>query len=851
MPEYGARLKTAPLAALALLAGAAAPVWAGALPVGDVVVTMYTGRGPERPAWAEDVEVRLERRADGGLTAPGGGTGERVSLMLGEIGDDGVVDLDASAIRAASAALVGALRDRGGDGYAVPDGAMIDLGEAGTPAEDLRPAGDTELPLLLFTGGAAVPAEARGGSGEGAAAQAGDRQPTGDGRRPGEPVEARPERDGNSFEVSRLELAYARSHPDLPPIDALRSTVVRLTPTTTGYIGPLSGAPLVEVEIGALTEDGSVRLHASGVQAVMEAVFNRLSAEGGPTRGEDLLGVYVTPDPNQLVLTPETGGTDRRAPGDTSLRLEIYTARVAALRTIASGNRVPTERRVNAREHRPLLERSPLMPQGDPMPADAGEGSGRDGDTDENGMPRGGVGAEALASPQAGAGSDSGDGAGGAAPDPLLRRGPLEDYAARLSRHPGRRVDVAVAPSSGEPGDAEVQYLVRESKPWRVFYQLSNTGVESVNTLRHRVGFFHNQLTNADDILSVDYITSGFDNSNALLGSYERPLAVGSPLKFRVSGNWSEFQAEEVGIFDESFEGESWSWSTELVLNVAQFGSSFVDVFGGVRYQWTEIQNEGLAESQGSEAIFLPRVGARFERTTEATNLRGTLEFEWTENNISSTSGAELERLGRLAPDRNWAVFRWDLQSSFYLEPLLNPDGYADPSTPGSSTLAHEIAASFRGQLAFGDRLIPNEQDVIGGLFSVRGYPESVAAGDSSWVGSLEYRFHLPRALSPGEPVDIFGSPFRARRQTVYGRPDWDLVFKGFWDFGRVESNDRRSFEQNQTLMSLGTGFDFLLGDNLSFRTDVGFVLDEVSRSDLAQTDEGDFRVHFLLTVLY
>jgi hypothetical protein len=51
--------------------------------------------------------------------------------------------------------------------------------------------------------------------------------------------------------------------------------------------------------------------------------------------------------------------------------------------------------------------------------------------------------------------------------------------------------------------------------------------------------------------------------------------------------------------------------------------------------------------------------------------------------------------------------------------------------------------------------------------------------------------------------------------------------------------------------MSLGTGFDFLLGDNLSFRTDVGFVLDEVSRSDLAQTDEGDFRVHFLLTVLY
>ena len=809
------------IAAIAMLAGLALPALPAAaaeLPVGDVVITMYTGRGPERPAWAEGVEVTLERRADGGLTAPGG-TGDRVTLTLGEIGAGGEVDLDASAIRAALAELERELRERGADGYAVTDGALINLGEGGTPAEDLRPAGDTELPLLLFTTGAAVPAEARGGTSGGAAGGAGGgvAQPDGPRRAPGEPVEAEPERDGNAFVVSGIELEYARPHPDLPMAGVLRTTVVRLTPTSTGYVGPLSGAPLVEVEIGELASDGPVRLHASGVQAVMEAVFNRLSGQGGGASGEDLLGVYVTPDPNQLVLTPATGGTDRRAEDDTSLRLQIYTARVAALRTIASGDRIPTERRVDAREHRALMDQSPLMPSG-----------GRDGEGDE--------GSEAS--------SDAGV-------DPLLRRGPLEDYAARLSRHPGRRVDVAVAAASGEAGDAEVQYLVREAKPWRVFYQLSNTGVESVDPLRHRVGFFHNQLTNADDVLTLDYITSGFDKSNAVLGTYERPLAPGSPLKFRASGNWSEFRAEEVGLFNEDFEGESWSWSTELVLNVAQFGSSFVDVYGGVRYQWTQIENDGLAQSKESEAIFLPRVGARFERSTESSQTRGSLEFEWTENNISSTNKAGLERLGRLAPDRDWMVFSWDLQTSFFLEPLLNPDGYADPSTPGSSTLAHEIAASFRGQLSFGDRLIPNEQDVIGGLFSVRGYPESVASGDSSWVGTIEYRFHLPRAFSPGEPINIFDTPFRARRETVYGTPDWDLVFKGFWDVGRVENNGRRSFERDQTLMSVGTGADFLLGDNFSFRTDVGFILDEVSRTDLSQTDRGDFRVHFLMTLLY
>ena len=48
------------------------------------------------------------------------------------------------------------------------------------------------------------------------------------------------------------------------------------------------------------------------------------------------------------------------------------------------------------------------------------------------------------------------------------------------------------------------------------------------------------------------------------------------------------------------------------------------------------------------------------------------------------------------------------------------------------------------------DRLLPQYSRVAGGLLSVRGYPQSVAVGDTVHLWSAEYRFHIPRSL----PVD-------------------------------------------------------------------------------------------------
>jgi hemolysin activation/secretion protein len=193
-------------------------------------------------------------------------------------------------------------------------------------------------------------------------------------------------------------------------------------------------------------------------------------------------------------------------------------------------------------------------------------------------------------------------------------------------------------------------------------------------------------------------------------------------------------------------------------------------------------------------------------------------------------------------------VLRWDGRLAFYLEPLLDRQAWEDPETPGSSTLAHEVVLSTRGQWAFNYRLIPQYQQTAGGLFSVRGYKQAAIAGDNLVLGTAEYRLHLPRLLDPDPEPPVFPliGEFRLRPRSIYGRPDWDFVMKLFSDAGRVHSNRRFSSEAHETLVSIGGGIEMQLFRNLKLQLDAGHVLDSVGSSE-----SGDTRGHVLATLAY
>ena len=594
--------------------------------------------------------------------------------------------------------------------------------------------------------------------------------------------------DGPSYPVSAFELQYVRENPGLPPIEELLQLEVELGRSYQGYVAPRENVPSITLRLGDASEPAEPYF-ASAIQHILEGIRDHLV-------GLQLMGIYVAPDLSQI----NEEGDDLRDPGRTQLRILITIGVVTELRTLASGERIPTEERVDNPLHERIRLQSPVQPFVDPE------------------------------QPQ----------------QDLLRKDALDRYVFFLSRHPGRRVDMALSPAVEEGGTA-LDYLVTENRAFSVYAQVANTGTRSTKKWRERFGFFHTQLTNNDDILEFDYNTAAFDDYHALRASYEAPWGDNERLRWHVNGSVSDFNASDVGFFADLFEGDSWSIGGGLIANVYQQKEFFLDVVGGARLLSEKVNNPLVGKGRGD--FFLPYVGVRFERTTELMSSAGLLNIEWHTGAITDIDRADLDRLGRTSADEDFAVLRWRFDHSMYLEPLVNRAGWEDPTTPETSTLAHELILSFWGQYAFDNRLIPSLERPLGGLYTVRGYPESVVAGDTAVVGSIEYRYHLPRALGlDPEPGTLFNREFRFAPQYTYGSTDWDLILKAFFDVGRTIISDPLSFESDETLLGTGVGVELRYERNIRLRLDWGIAIESIPSRGVKG---GSDRVHFVATVLF
>jgi hemolysin activation/secretion protein len=604
-----------------------------------------------------------------------------------------------------------------------------------------------------------------------------------------------------SFLVGAIVIRYQLDHPSLPAIDDLQKREVTLGRTDEGYVAPGGGVPEETLTIEDISLRAPVRWTSRALYTVERAILDEMNKAG-------VVGVTVSPIDTEFAA-PSAGdprwGKDLRKPGHTQVTLLVKVGLVKEMRTIAFGERIPFERRINAKEHEHIRENAPVLVfnQDDPERQD------------------------------------------------VLRKDELDDYVARLNRQPGRRVDTSVA-AAQEPGGIALDLLINENKPWQAFFQVSNTGTENTSEWRERFGFVHNQLTNSDDILSLDFTTANFDNSNALVASYERPLWADS-VRGRVFTTWDEYTASDIGVgqaLGQNFKGDSWSFGGEIAATVFQKKELFVDLVGGLRYQHVHVRNTTLGlENVGASDFLLASFGGRFERNrdTSATNVSVTFDF-----NIGGvTSDDAINNLGRLGADKDFQVMHFDLTHSFYLDHLFFGDAWNDTSQNGHATLAHELALVLRGQEAFDNRLVPNFQDVVGGLYTVRGYPESIVSGDTVIIGSAEYRLHIPQAFGyDPNPGTLFGETFRYKPQQPYGRADWDLIAKGFVDAGATYNSHKESFEHDDTLVGAGFGFEFLYKRNLSIRTDFGWALKDVEATDRTVT-AGSSRVHFVATILF
>ena len=620
---------------------------------------------------------------------------------------------------------------------------------------------------------------------------------------------------GQAVEVSDFKLSYPgqkeakhtlyEKHPGLPRLDDAMQLEVRVGRTAEGYVAPRNGVELASFRLADVPKQALKKFYPSAIVSIEEQLVAWFNSR-------KVIGVFVATHPEDMVVQV---GRDRKITGvddnrgaRKDLRLVVWVGIATKLRTVSSGARVPQDKRVDHPVHARIKERSPVQP--------------------------------AVA--------------GAPVRNDLLDKDELERYTAFLSRHPGRRVDVALS-SDDKPGGVVLDYLVSESKPWYAYMQVSNTGTAYTRPWRERFGFIHNQLTNNDDVLTLDYTTAGFDAAHAVTLSYEAPVFRFERLRWRTYASWSKYTASDIGIAKAEYQGRSCSVGAEMIYNFFQDRSLFVDAVVGGRCEHIRVEDM-LLDEVGNERLLVSYCGLRFQRLTELSSTYGSVTLEKNHPGATDTHVDELEKLGRVAPDRQFHVLKYDLTHSFYLEPLVNPKGWENPTTWRSATLAHELAFSARGQHAMGDRLIPQYEMVAGGAYTVRGYPESVTVGDSVYVVSGEYRFHVPRVFKPqAQPAKLpgFAQPFRFAPQQIYGRPDWDLILKAFYDVGRVNNMHNQMFEVDRTIRGAGVGVELRIKDNFSIRCDYGVALDDIVDpvTEEKRVRSGDHRIHTICTLSF
>jgi hemolysin activation/secretion protein len=641
--------------------------------------------------------------------------------------------------------------------------------------------------------------------------------------------------DGKSYKVGRFVLEWKTPNPQHPAMETLMDLPVRLAVTPEGYVTPYdltsdgnvvvtgegvakdrTGVTFVTVSLKDLGDGGVATFYRSAVLHIGQTISDELNRRG-------IIVVLVHPADDQVSMIDDPDleieeGDDLRE-GQTDMRLIVRTGSVDLVRTLAGGNRLESSikageaSRVDPNDpiHNRIREQSPV---------------------------------------------NKGD---------LVRKDLIDEYLYRLNRHPGRRVDLAVAP--GSQGDTvALDYTVTENKPWTAYFQVSNTGTEATNKWRERFGFVHNQLTKHDDILRVDYITGGFDEAHAVNVDYSFPIRSDS-LRLRTYGGYSQYDAADVGFEGSNFSGESANVGVELNYNLWQRGDIFLDLIGGVKWQDHEVESTATSQ-RGDDNFFTPYLGVNLERFRDDSALvvGATVSY-----NADDLELDQKDQLGRPEVDASFSVVRFNAEYSTYLEPIFNRWGiFKGGDGEGMTTLAHEISISTRGQWSMDNRLIPVEEDVAGGLFTVRGYPESVAAGDNVIIASLEYRYHLANDLArssvPGmvgntKMPEWFGSNFRWAPQQPFGRADWDLIFKTFLDFGNADLSDKIAGEYSNTLFSTGLGMELIYRRNVSMRLDWGVALhhagERLGEAEAASLGR-DFDVepgmnewHFLLTISY
>jgi hemolysin activation/secretion protein len=401
-------------------------------------------------------------------------------------------------------------------------------------------------------------------------------------------------------------------------------------------------------------------------------------------------------------------------------------------------------------------------------------------------------------------------------PGALVDPDALNNYLYSLNRHPGKRVDLEVGPTK-TPGGVTLDFVITEEQPYHFYLTATNNIPKVIDRWQESIGFLHTQLTGRDDILKFNYSTDSFDSFYTANASYEAPWGLSHGKRWSLAGTYNRFLSAEFGLGSHLFRGTQAVADFEFNGVLYQKKKFFLEGFGTLEYRHIHNRAHFIHPSVMKNFIF-PAVGVKCLQLKAESKIIASLQVETTISDWFWDVKERLDALGRRDLSPSWAFVEGSLYWSFYLEPLMKNN---------VERMASELVILGQLQNAFNFRLIPQLEGILGGVSTVRGYPQSTVSGDNLYLGSAEFRLHIPQLLkpSPESKGKFLGKEFRWAPPEPKGRADWDLVLRAFYDIGKTTNNHPVKGERNYLVEGIGWGADFVLWSNLVLKFDWGIAL--------------------------
>jgi hemolysin activation/secretion protein len=384
----------------------------------------------------------------------------------------------------------------------------------------------------------------------------------------------------------------------------------------------------------------------------------------------------------------------------------------------------------------------------------------------------------------------------------ILRYDKMSRSLYEMNKNPDRTVKATLA-AGKEPKTTDVIMDVESRRPVHIFSSIDREGTVSTGRERYGAGFRHNNFLFCDDSLIAGYTFS--EHSSGIYGYHSIPITdFGTSVMYGYSYSKAQPKKEFASLGLNSIASNASCYVHQDIFKKADY---FGEVYGGMdasdKTTWMDIG------TTNRDVLRIVRIGSNLMYQSSGTALYITPELSQGVNGFGARRKNYLSSRGA---DSAFTKFRFDATSR--------------------TSLPYDLQSviHFKSQYA-ADTLTPQEEAYLGGMNSVRGYPNGDFLADDAVQASVEVL------------VPAFCVPDKWKLPRDNQKLKDRLTGVVFYDYAYgYKRGDLAGETKQMTLIGVGPGLRIRVFDVAVLRLEWGFPI-----GDAPVTESEHSRFHFSL----